>query len=233
MAEGYKIGLESAKDIAKQLEEAGSEETIKILSHSMGAAYAEGLVKGLIEGGVPVKRIEKIVHLSPADPNDITIYEKGKDITRVQLHIDRDFTLFDKIRGKNKTIGGSKRMIKGVDYYGEINANGGTMLEYRKNYPNSLRTASYFESIYDYHTYTKHKSGTFDALRELESAKRVWDETVCNDDGICWNRYSVTTTTDKFNWNTLFLKKGEFMYNENKNGSGGKYSGPAVDTTKQ
>ena len=43
-AYGYEMGLEHAKDIYDNLKE---KETIKIIAHSMGPAYAKGFVLGL------------------------------------------------------------------------------------------------------------------------------------------------------------------------------------------
>lgn len=58
------VGYESGKDYAKLFlfgyknNDGSFKETIKIITHSMGAAYAKGFIKGLINGGVPINLIE-------------------------------------------------------------------------------------------------------------------------------------------------------------------------------
>jgi RHS repeat-associated protein len=43
-------------------------ETIKIITHSMGAAYAKGYIKGLIDAGVPISLIEFEADFAPFQP---------------------------------------------------------------------------------------------------------------------------------------------------------------------
>lgn len=47
--QGYQIGVEEGEKILNGLSDG---ETIKVITHSMGAAYAKGLVQGMIDVGV-------------------------------------------------------------------------------------------------------------------------------------------------------------------------------------
>ncbi|MEN9441042.1 MAG: hypothetical protein RLZ33_1119, partial [Bacteroidota bacterium] len=220
---GYKNGICSAEAIKKALLEeelvTGNKATIKMLTHSMGGAYGEGYIAGLIEAGIPADQIEKIVHLSTSDTADITISDKAKDIYRVQLGIDRDFTLFDNKRGADPYTDGKDRMIPGIDLYGEINADGPKMLNYAWEKDSKKRYE--YESEYDYHDYTKSKSQTFDALRELENAHFNYSNVNCANN-ICTNYYHITLKGD-YNWNSLKIGSGSYLENTKKDGTGDIY----------
>ena len=63
-------------------------ETIKIVSHSMGGAYSEGMVKYFEENGK--YKVEKVLHLSMADSTEISLNTKPQTI---QLNYDKDVVL--------------------------------------------------------------------------------------------------------------------------------------------
>jgi hypothetical protein len=86
-------------------------ETVKIVSHSMGGAYSEGLIKYLLEQKIPV---EQVVHLSPADPSGFT----ASSAPTVQFNLENDAVLLYKNFGENY-------MIPGVDRYGIANTERG------------------------------------------------------------------------------------------------------------
>lgn len=79
-------------------------ETVKIVSHSMGGAYAEGMIKYLQEQKIAV---EQVVHLSPADPSDF----KASSAPTMQFNLENDGVLLYKNFGENY-------MIPGVGKYG-------------------------------------------------------------------------------------------------------------------
>ncbi|UXE68811.1 MAG: hypothetical protein KA713_09650 [Chryseotalea sp. WA131a] len=79
-------------------------ETVKIVSHSMGGAYSEGMIKYLQEQKIAV---EQVVHLSPADPSGFT----ASSAPTMQFNLENDGVLLYKNFGENY-------MIPGVDRYG-------------------------------------------------------------------------------------------------------------------
>jgi len=230
---GHAAGVAIAAQIKATLAALGEKETIKILTHSMGAAYAEGFIDALIEEGIKPEQIEKVVHLSAADAADITISEKSKSIKRVQMGVDQDYTLF-RHRAKDDPrtwalkadpyTEGKDRMIPDVNIYGEINVDGKTMLNYRKYL--SDEEAKVEEEDYDYHAYTKWKPEVFDALYELEHSTKNYQKTYCKN-GTSRTYYNITFGNDKFRWNAV--KRGAnniYLTNVNKDGSGHNYAGP-------
>lgn len=87
-------------------------ETVKIVSHSMGGAYAEGMIKYLQEQKIAV---EQVVHLSPADPSDF----KASSAPTMQFNLENDGVLLYKNFGENY-------MIPGVGTYGIASTTKGT-----------------------------------------------------------------------------------------------------------
>jgi pimeloyl-ACP methyl ester carboxylesterase len=82
-------------------------ETIKVVSHSMGGAYSEGMIKYLEEKGV---NVEKVVHLSPADPSGFTA---SPNPMTLQINLE-----FDIVLGYKNFFEVDK--IEGVDAYGDV-----------------------------------------------------------------------------------------------------------------
>lgn len=62
---GYTQGSKSAGYIAGQLEEG---ETVKFITHSMGAAYAKGMIQGLLENGFDPSLIAFEADFAPFQP---------------------------------------------------------------------------------------------------------------------------------------------------------------------
>lgn len=63
---GYKFAQSNYANISSTLKDG---ETVKVVSHSMGAAYSEGIIKYLLEQGIS---ISQVIHFSPADPDDFS-----------------------------------------------------------------------------------------------------------------------------------------------------------------
>lgn len=100
---GYEYAKTNLKKITANMVEG---ESIKVVSHSMGAAYAEGMIKYLQEQKISV---EKVIHLSPADPSAFS----ASSVPTLQLNIENDVVLFYKNFGENNRI-------EGVSIFGEV-----------------------------------------------------------------------------------------------------------------
>lgn len=115
--ERYDAGYEYAKnnfgDLTKNiLDENGVQvETLKFVTHSMGAAYAEGMIKYMEENNI---NVEKVIHFSAADPSDFKASSNPKTI---QINWKDDPVLGYKNFGE-------KPMIAGVDIYAEVDGPG-------------------------------------------------------------------------------------------------------------
>jgi hypothetical protein len=81
---------------------------IMIVSHSMGAAYSEGILSVLVSSGIIVN---KVVHFSPADNSDFSIKLPNKTL---QIDIFYDPVLMYKNLDDKDTI-------KGVTKWGKVN----------------------------------------------------------------------------------------------------------------
>ena len=100
---GYKFAQANYANISSTLK---GGETIKVVSHSMGAAYAEGIIKYLLKQGIS---ISQVIHFSPADPDDFSALSRNT----LQLNINNDAVLAYK-------NGLSSNIIKGVTRYGNV-----------------------------------------------------------------------------------------------------------------
>jgi uncharacterized protein RhaS with RHS repeats len=67
---GFKKGESYARTfrILYKNEDGSFKESIKIITHSMGAAYAKGFIKGLIAGGIPIDLVEFEADFAPYQP---------------------------------------------------------------------------------------------------------------------------------------------------------------------
>lgn len=110
---GYTYAKNNFSDIKKEIfnDDGVQTEVLRIVSHSMGAAYSEGMIKYLEEQGV---KVETVVHLSAADPSEFTASTKPNTI---QLNYKDDPVLM------YKNFGEAPR-IKGADVFGEVDAEG-------------------------------------------------------------------------------------------------------------
>ena len=100
---GYKFAQSNYANISSTLKDG---ETVKVVSHSMGAAYSEGIIKYLLEQGIS---ISQVIHFSPADPDDFS----ASFSNTLQLNINNDAVLAYK-------IGFSSNIINGVAKYGNV-----------------------------------------------------------------------------------------------------------------
>ena len=103
---GYKFAQSNYANISSTLKDG---ETVKVVSHSMGAAYSEGIIKYLLEQGIS---ISQVIHFSPADPDDFS----ASFSNTLQLNINNDAVLAYK-------NGFSSNIINGVAKYGNVKEN--------------------------------------------------------------------------------------------------------------
>ena len=101
---GYKFAQSNYANISSTLKDG---ETVKVVSHSMGAAYSEGIIKYLLEQGIS---ISQVIHFSPADPDDFS----ASFSNTLQLNINNDAVLAYK-------NGFSSNIINGVAKYSNVN----------------------------------------------------------------------------------------------------------------
>ena len=87
-------------------------EVVHIISHSMGAAYAEGIIEVLAANNI---NIGKIVHLAPADARNIQI--KNTKLQRIQLNATGDYVLE---RIANPFSKEAKLIIPNISYISNI-----------------------------------------------------------------------------------------------------------------
>lgn len=90
-------------------------ETLKFVCHSMGSAYAEGMIDYLVKQKVP---IEKIVHLGVADAKNIKIPVETRLIKRLQINTTNDI-IIDKIA--NWFYRDEKKIIPHITRFGKVN----------------------------------------------------------------------------------------------------------------
>lgn len=110
-------------------------ETVKIVSHSMGGAYSEGMIKYLQEQKIPV---EQVVHLSPADPSGF----KASSAPTMQLNLENDLVLMYKNSGSNY-------MIPGVDRYGQVSTDRNFVSDYFNSHADTKSNPSTWNMLID------------------------------------------------------------------------------------
>jgi RHS repeat-associated protein len=128
-------------------------ESINIVSHSMGAAFSEGMIEELANNGITV---DKVVHFSAADASDIKIASNTLGTERIQLTMTGDMTLDD----SDPFTAPEARKIPGVDIFGIVK------FDVDKMHPNaSVTSRNEWDSHYDTKTY----GAAFDYVRDLEN----------------------------------------------------------------
>lgn len=189
-----------------------SGETIKIVTHSMGGAYAEGMIEELIAAGIEV---EKVVHLSTADASGIVISENSKDVDRIQVGTTFDKTLENWADGFTHYDGWR---IPGVKQYGRVRWT--KLLNHDNKWTGT-------DSHFDTKTYGK----TFDWVRDVEQSYETKVGTRNYGDK-SRNIYSVgyhSTNGTRFEHLNI---GGRFLINigSYSNGRSDKFKGPEYDT---
>jgi RHS repeat-associated protein len=137
------VGYESGKDYASYYlfayknDDGSFKETIKVITHSMGAAYAKGFIKGLIDAGVPINEIEFEADFAPFQPT------KQKAVNGVRTY---QFSHKNDDVANNKLLGSPSGKIEGVsnsDYSNADNENKVHAIETFINEVNKLPVGKY------------------------------------------------------------------------------------------
>ena len=148
---GREMLMQELEGLGVTDDKGGQKKSVFIVSHSMGGAYAEGIVDWMSSVGL---KPEMVLHFSPADNNDFRV--TMPELT-YQINFSPDFVLFYKntgdrivVRAENilesikETVGGTKKKNK-PDVYQIQNL----PLEHYIEYDNGLD--------FNNHTYTKSK----------------------------------------------------------------------------
>lgn len=138
---------------ASRLEEFRSYDRICFVAHSMGCAFAEGMVSVLHEKGFSVA---EIVHLSVADARSIKIPAETKYIPRIQLEMQGDRTL----TRKRRLGSGPQVSVPGVNAYGLV------LTDVYRMHP---RVSPKDQQKWDFHYDTKTYGIVWDYIRELKA----------------------------------------------------------------
>ncbi|MCB0701297.1 MAG: hypothetical protein KDC55_01190 [Ignavibacteriae bacterium] len=168
-------------------------ETIKVVSHSMGGAYSEGMIKYLQEKKIAV---EKVVHLSPSDPSDFQV----SSVYTLQLNIENDLVLM----WKNSS---SNYMIPGVDRYGQVSTERNFLSDYENSHGDTKLEGSTWNMVNDLQNINMSIShgynmslpfGTYSGFSNIYRASGNSNGTQFNDLNINGNSYSGIGDTDKY-----------------------------------
>ena len=103
---GREYGAEHLSEISESL---SPDETCKIVTHSMGAAYGEGIAQALIENGIEV---EQIVHLNPFQAGDIESISAEHNTTTIDYQNPNDLVVSMLPGAKPGNIGGASAYVR-------------------------------------------------------------------------------------------------------------------------
>lgn len=125
---------------------------VNFVSHSMGAAFAEGMILELSKLKIPIRNV---VHFSVADAQKIEIPKETLHIKRIQLSVSGDKTL----RKANPFTPSKKYRIPQVKFYGHLKTN------VHQLHPEVLPKD---QLKWDFHYDTKTYGYVWDAVKILE-----------------------------------------------------------------
>lgn len=213
---GRKLGLEMIPSLRKILTIG---ETIKIVSHSMGAASAEGIIETLVEHGF---RIEKIVHFAPANAKGIKIPEITKHLDRVQLNASGDLVIerFADPFSKEDDL-----RIPGIKCYGKVKWDPWKYHPGHMSYLKDRKLPFDLDAHFDLKTY----GFVFDWLRDLESLKLA--EPIGKRTGKTGQRniYEILIGVNNTQFERLFIHGRYLKFLEHyKIGVSDKFTGPLI-----
>lgn len=195
-------------------------ETLKIVSHSMGAAFAEGMIETLVSEGF---QIEKVIHFAPAHAKDIHIHPSTLHINRIQINASGDLTI-EKIANPFTKEDGFR--IPGVRKYGKVHWD---PWKYHKTYMDYI-TKKEFPFDLDAHYDLKTYAYAFDWVRDLEAmelqdpiATRYYGQKTRNIYTFPVGPFAGTRFVN------LYLKGRYFQFLEPyENGKTDKFKGPKI-----
>lgn len=134
-------------------------EKINLLSHSMGAAFAEGMIEVFCENKLP---IGKIVHFAPAHARKIKVFPASQQLYRVQINASND-TILE--RFADPFVRGEKWMIPGIQLYGKVHWNPWVYHPKHMAYVHKMKRKHQQHPHFDLKTY----AFVFKWLRDLET----------------------------------------------------------------
>lgn len=187
----FKAGKKYAiANIAKYQSLLTISEKIHFVSHSMGAAFAEGMIAAFSENNFP---IGKIVHFSPAHARKITISENTLSFIRLQINTTDDSIIE---RFADPFTSDEKKYIKGVTFFGKVN------WDPWKYHPEHMEYVTKIGKKHQQHPHfdTKTFAFVFDWLTDLEELCKTVDFSA----SIIQN--SVTTNFQLIAVNNTFFK---------------------------
>ena len=150
-----KVWLEKMQSTAAESKKIDVQKcTLNFVTHSLGGAYGEGMISFLLENNL---KVNKAIHLSTADAFYIKVVNSSEKVTRIQLGVDRDWTIK---RYADPFTRGEKLIIPTVDFYAEIIADHQLMI------PN---VSPKDQIKYNYHAWTKWDLKVFEAIKTLET----------------------------------------------------------------
>lgn len=149
------------KNILKYKALLANGETIKIVSHSMGAAFTEGLVSVFTKNNIP---IEKIIHFAPSDASSIKIDPKTKKIERIQINTSGDI-IIEKI--VNRFTKEDDFRIPGINKFGKVHWDPWKYHAKHMSYLKEKKLPLNWDSHFDTKTY----AFAFDWVRDLETTE--------------------------------------------------------------
>src|SRR5574343_538166 len=137
-------------------------EKINLLSHSMGAAFAEGMIEVFCENKLP---IGKIVHFAPAHARKIKVFPASQQLYRVQINASND-TILE--RFADPFVRGEKWMIPGIQLYGKVHWNPWVYHPKHMAYVHKMKRKHQQHPHFDLKTY----AFVFNWLRDLETLSK-------------------------------------------------------------
>ena len=133
-------------------------EKINLLSHSMGAAFAEGMIEVFCQNKLP---IGKIIHFAPAHARKINVFPASQQLFRIQINASDD-TILE--RFADPFVRGEKWMIPGIKLYGKVHWNPWVYHPKHMAYVQKNKRKHQQHPHFDLKTY----AFVFDWLRDLE-----------------------------------------------------------------
>ncbi|MFN5418487.1 MAG: hypothetical protein ACK5B9_15625 [Flavobacteriia bacterium] len=158
----YRKGKRFAETELKEIHtKLTSESKIFFVTHSMGAAFAEGMTEFLVENKL---NVAKLVHFSVADAKKIMFSNDSKHIPRVQLNMTLDKTLK---KHANPFTHFLNYKIPEIHVYGEV------LSQIEKMHPKVLPK---HQIEWDFHYDTKTFPSVWGYLQQLENTVVIFDE---------------------------------------------------------
>lgn len=180
-------------------------ETVKIVSHSMGAAYAEGMIQYLQEQNIAV---EQVVHLSAADPSGFS----ANSLNTLQLNLENDIVLGYKNFGENN-------MIKGVTRYGEVNTERGLFADWGSSHADTKFSGGVWDMVGDLSNIQMNFTGN--TSKTINVGDPGFGPSLYQT--LQWGNYNATGNSFGTQFNSLNLNGSSYSGSDDKN----KYTGPS------